>query len=231
MIHDVKPRTTFTVAVRRLGIASSIAVCALDVLYAVVLGAGLLSLRVSSEPIGDPYFTVMELLILVLMPLFVSMMVALQQWADPARRVHGTIAVVFTALLAGVTSSVHFVVLTVSRSPSVADLGGAPLLLAFEWPSVVYALDVLAWDLFFPLAAFAAAAVLSGDGLARWARLLMFTSGVLALAGLGGAVTGDMRIRNVGIVGYAVVFPVAACVLAVLFHRTPAYAGSAVPRE
>jgi hypothetical protein len=42
---------------------------------------------------------------------------------------------------------------------------------------------------------------------------------VLALAGLSGVVVGDMQVRNIGIVGYAGVFPVAALLLAVLFSR------------
>jgi hypothetical protein len=48
----------------------------------------------------------------------------------------------------------------------------------------------------------------------------MIASGVLALAGLGGVVVGNMQVRNVGIVGYTVVFSVVALLLAILFHRT-----------
>ena len=51
-------------------------------------------------------------------------------------------------------------------------------------------------------------------------RALLLASGRLALAGLSGLVLDDMRLRGVGIVGYAVVFPVAAALLAVLFYRT-----------
>jgi hypothetical protein len=49
--------------------------------------------------------------------------------------------------------------------------------------------------------------------------MLLIVSGVLALAGLAGVVTGDMRLRNIGIIGYAGVFPVAAALIAVLFRR------------
>lgn len=52
-------------------------------------------------------------------------------------------------------------------------------------------------------------------------RGLMIASGVLALADLSGVVVGDMRLRNIGIVGYVGVFPVVAALLAVLFYRTP----------
>ena len=44
-------------------------------------------------------------------------------------------------------------------------------------------------------------------------------SGALALAGLSGVVAGDMRLRMIGVVGYVGVFPVAAVLMALLFHR------------
>jgi hypothetical protein len=84
----------------------------------------------------------------------------------------------------------------------------------------VYALDILAWDVFFALAVLFAAPVFSGSTLARWIRWLLVLSGVLALAGLIGVATADMGLRNIGILGYSGVFPVAALLLAVLFHRT-----------
>jgi hypothetical protein len=49
--------------------------------------------------------------------------------------------------------------------------------------------------------------------------VLLVVSGVLALAGLSGVIVGDMQLRNIGIIGYAGVFPVAALLLAILFRR------------
>jgi hypothetical protein len=45
----------------------------------------------------------------------------------------------------------------------------------------------------------------------------MTMSGVLALAGISGAVVGDMQLRMIGVVGYAGLFPVVALLLAILF--------------
>ena len=95
-----------------------------------------------------------------------------------------------------------------------------PLLLSFTWPSVVYALNILAWDVFFALSMLFAAPVFWGSRLAAWIRVLMIASGVLALAGLSGVVVGDMQLRNIGIVGYLGVFLIVATLLGVLFYRT-----------
>jgi hypothetical protein len=49
----------------------------------------------------------------------------------------------------------------------------------------------------------------------------MIVSGGLALAGLSGVIAGDMQTRNIGVIGYAGVFPAATALLIILFHKTP----------
>ena len=65
-----------------------------------------------------------------------------------------------------------------------------------------------------------AAPVFGGSRRAALIRVLMIASGVLALAGLSGVMAGDLRLRNIGIVGYLGVFLVVAGLLGVLFYRT-----------
>ncbi|MBE0567780.1 MAG: hypothetical protein IH621_17635 [Krumholzibacteria bacterium] len=210
----------FTRTARRLGLSAAIAAVVLQIAYAAVLGLGLLTLPSPDEPIGEPLLSVLEILILLMMPALVVLMVAVHAWAPVASRALALAALAFMVLVAGVTCGVHFVILTLGRQPAFAGEPWQPLVLSFRWPSVVYALDILAWDVFFPLAMFLAAPVFAGGGLAGWIRRLMVTSGLLSLAGLAGVATGDMQLRNVGIVGYVGVFVVVAALLAVLFKRT-----------
>jgi hypothetical protein len=107
-----------------------------------------------------------------------------------------------------------------SRQPEFAGRSWGALILSFTWPSLVYALDILAWDVFFALSMLFAAPVFRGSRLAAWIRVLMISSAVLSLAGLSGVVAGDMQLRNIGIVGYVGVFLVVAALLAILFYRT-----------
>ena len=81
-------------------------------------------------------------------------------------------------------------------------------------------LDILAWDVFFALSVLFAAPVFSGKRLATWNRVLLVAGGVLALvlAGLNGVIADDMQLRDIGIIGYAGVFPVVALLLVTLFH-------------
>jgi hypothetical protein len=209
----------FTATARSFGILSAAATVILVVTYAVTLVVGLLSLESPQEPIGDPMFTILEVLIIVMMPAMVALMVAVHAWAPMHAKTLTLTSVVFMGLLAGVTCIVHFCILTLSRQPEFAGQSWLPLVLSFKWPSVVYALDILAWDIFFPLSMLFAAPVFRGSRLAAWVHVLMIASGVLAFAGLSGVVVGDMQLRNIGIVGYVGVFLVVVALLAVLFYR------------
>jgi hypothetical protein len=215
----------FSATARRLGIFSAAGVVVLEVAYAITLAVGLLSLESPQEPIGDPMFSILEVLIIVMMPVMVALMAAVHAWAPPHVKTLSLTALVFMGLLAALTCSVHFVILTLSRQPAFAGQPWQPLVFSFRWPSVAYALDILGWDLLFALSMLFAAPVFGGSRLAASIRLLMVASGVLSLAGLSGVATGDMQLRNIGIVGYVGVFPVVAGLLAVLFYRAAPVSG------
>lgn len=209
----------FSATARRLGIFSAVGVVILGVAYAITLALGFLSLKSPQQPIGDPMFTILEVLIIVMLPVMVTLMAVVHAWAPSHTKMLSLTAVVFMGLLAGVTCSVHFVILTLSRQAAFAGQSWLPLLLWFKWPSVAYALDILGWDFFFALSMLFAAPVFGGSRLAASIRVLMIASGVLALAGLSGVAAGDMQLRNIGIVGYLGVFLVVAGLLGVLFYR------------
>lgn len=210
----------FTAAARRLGVTCAVATAGLIAVYAAVLVAGLLSLPTPRHPITDPWFWILEILILLLMPCMTALMVVIHAWAPRESKAFSLTALVFMGMVCGLTCSIHFLILTVGRDSAYADLPWMPLFLSFTWPSIAYALDILAWDVFFPLAVLFAATVFSGSRLASSVRVLLVVSGVLALAGLSGVVAGDMQLRNIGIAGYVGVFPIAAVLLAILFHRS-----------
>lgn len=214
------PHPGFTSPHRAIGRAAAWVVSGLLVVYLATTALGLLSLKSPQEPIGDPYFTLMELLIVLIAPLLLVSMIAVHAYAPPEAKVYSLTALILMILLAGITSSVHFVILTVSRQLEAAGLAGAPLFFSFTWPSVVYTLDILAWDWFFALAMLCAAPVFKGGRLELTVRLLMLLSGGLSLAGLLGVPLADMQVRNIGIIGYAVVTPVLFLLLGLVFGRT-----------
>jgi len=204
--------------IRQVGVITAMLLAAAQIAYAGILAAGLATLPSPEAAITEPWFTLMEGLILVIAPLMVVLMAVLHLLTRGSRRLFSLLALVFTALLAGLTSAVHFTILVLSRDPAMGD---AARWLAFEWPSLVYVLDILAWDIFFALAVLFAAGLFSGGGLAAWIRGLLITSGLLALAGLAGVALADMQIRNIGILGYAAMFPAATVLIAIYLHKKP----------
>jgi hypothetical protein len=182
---------------------------------------GFVSLQSPDDPIGDPYFTIMELLIILIVPLMVLCMVAVYAYSPPEARAYSLAALVFMALMAGISSSLHFVVLTVSRQVAAAGLPSPGLLFSFEWPSVVYTLDILAWDWFFALSILFAAPAFRSGRLERSLRALMILCGVLSLGGLLGVPLANMQIRDIGIAGYAVVSIPVFLLMGIVFGRAP----------
>jgi hypothetical protein len=209
----------FTATARRFGIFSGAATVILLVAYAATLTVGLASLESPQEPIGEPLITMLEILIISMMPAMVALMVAVHAWAPMHAKTFSLTSLIFMGLLAGVTCSLHFMILTLSHQPEFSGQPWQPLVFSFNWPSIAYALDIVGWDVFFALSMLFAAPVFSGSRLATWIRWLMIASGGLSLAGLSGVVVSDMQVRNIGIVGYVGVFLVVAVLLTVFFYR------------
>lgn len=188
-----------------IGTISAYTVAVLLAAYIVTTILGFVSLESSEDPIEDPYFTLMEIFILLLMPLMLVVMVAFHQHTSPNKQLFSLAALGFLAITTGITSSIHFVIWTVGN-PISEQVENSEYLLSFSWPSVAYALDILSWDWFFALS------MLFGAFALEWTtrnekaiRILMVTSGVLSLIGLIAIPLDNMNVRVIGIVGYAVV--------------------------
>ncbi len=220
---------SFTPQHRIIGRAAAWAAFGFGVVYAAVTALGFLSLQSPQDPIGDPFFTLMEILLILTVPLMLVSMVAVHAYAAPADKVYSLTALIFMLLLTGITSSVHFVILTVGRQLAASGLPLVPLLLSWQWPSVAYTLDILAWDWFFALAMLFAAPVFKVGRLEKTVRLLMLVSGAVSLAGLIGVPLANMQVRDIGIIGYGVVAPFVFLLLGIVFGRVQ-YAPSATEK-
>jgi cytochrome c oxidase subunit IV len=203
---------------QRFGRVAALSLTAATLGYAVVLAIALLRLPSADQPIRGLAFVTLELLILAIGPLMIAVAVAIHTWVDEQVRVYSLCGVVGMSLTALITCCVHFVILSIGRQPLITEWSTSPLLLSFTWPSITYALDILAWDVFFPLGALALAMTFHGSRAADWIRRLLSASAILAFAGLLGVALNDMAWRNIGIVGYAVVFPIAVALIATMFH-------------
>jgi hypothetical protein len=214
------PHEGFTVQHRAIGRAAAWAAFLVGQAYAVAALLGFISLKSPRDPIGDPFLSIMAFLIVLMAPLMVASMVAVHAYASPDLKAYSLTALAFMILLAGITSSVNFAILMVSRQIEAAGSLWLPLFLPYKWPSVAYSLDILAWDWFFALSMLFAAPVFSEGRLQKTVRILMIVSGVLSLVGLIGVAFADIQVLSIGILGYGVAAPVVFLLLGVVFGRT-----------
>ncbi|MFS2111491.1 hypothetical protein ACCC88_17505 [Sphingomonas sp. Sphisp140] len=190
---------------RLMGMISGYGVAGLGLLYALVMAIGLIALPVPGAPIGQPWFGMMEVLILLLVPLLLGLAAAVRGTGLGPRFTR--LALPFMAAALALTSVVHLSILMLGVEDS------------FAWPSLPYALDIIAWDGFFAVAVLLMAPAFRGAEDERTVRLLLIASGVLALLGWLGPITGVMGLRMIGVLGYAIVFPLAALLIARWFSR------------
>ena len=83
---------------------------------------------------------------ILLTPAMVALMVAIHAWAAPETKTFSLMGLVFMVLMSGLTCSNHFVRLTLGRQAEFTGQPWMPLFLEFRWPSVIYSLDILVWD-------------------------------------------------------------------------------------
>jgi hypothetical protein len=209
-----------------VGSYSCYTVVGLSLAYVPTTVAGLVDSGLG-DPIRDPYLAVMELLILPLAVVLILAFAAVHAWAPARAKTLSRSALALVALTAGITICVHAAVLTVGRQADETTLPGFTLLFSWTWPSVVYALDIAAWDLCLGIALLLAAPVFPPGPRSGSIRHGLILSGTLCLAGLLGVILGDMNVRNIGIVGYAFVLPVVMLLMGRLFAASPALGSTA----
>jgi len=140
--------------------------------------------------VTDPYLAVAELLILVMAPVMVVLMAAVHACAPVHLRMFSMIAFGWMLVAACLTMTVHVVELVVARRIDPGAVPGFTRLFDFAWPSMLYAVDVVAWDLMLGLSLLFAAFVFTGRRyrVVRWGLLV---SAALCLVGLVGPATED----------------------------------------
>ena len=215
------------------GTISAFTVAVLLVAYIVTTILGFVSLESSEDPIEDPYFTLMEVFILLLMPLMLLVMVTFHQHTPPTKQLFSLAALGFLAITTGTTSSIHFVIWTVGK-PISEQIENSEYLFSFSWPSIAYAIDILSWDWFFALSMlFGAFAVDWSTRIEKSIRILMVLSGVLSLIGLIAIPLDNMNVRIIGIVGYAVVTIPIFLLLGIFLERpsSPMLVNSEMPTK
>ena len=191
----------------RVGFWLSLALLLVCLVYTLTVIAGMATY--GRSPIRDPILAVMEVLTVLSGPLLVAVMVVIHGMATGRRRRFASLALVAAIIMVVLTTLVHGLALTMERGDSFS---------VFVWPSRLYALELLAWDLFLGISLLAASQAVAGPG-DRLLRPALLISGLLCLAGIAGPLSGQMAFQRLGMLGYGVGLPVVSRLLARFFWR------------
>jgi hypothetical protein len=194
--------------IHRVGYWSAFCMFVVGLLYAFTLAVGMAEAGLN-EPIRGPFLTTMEALTLTSAPLLVLLFSAICASAPQEVTVFGFAAFAFAVLACGLTAAVHFVSLTALRQRGQQGI---------EWPSQLYAVELLSWDFCLGLALVFAAPVFSRNH--RAIRNALLLTGTLCLLGMLGPFTGNMKLQFVGVTGYGVALPVTSFLLARHFRQS-----------
>jgi hypothetical protein len=219
---------------RAIGRWSARALLVLTVVYSADFVTGFAALGNLHDPLPDPYLAIGEVLILVMAPVLVALMLAVHACAPDRATSFTLVALGWMLAAAASTITVHVVELSVARHVDPDSFPGYSRIFDFQWPSLLYAVDIVAWDVFFGLALlFAVPAFRRGSDTA--ARRGLIVSGSMCLLGVIGPLTGAIAWRAIGIFGYTLVFAATCIPLARAFRtdaddvEVPATAGPAGP--
>jgi hypothetical protein len=188
----------------------------IGVAYVVTFVVGFGAMGTLSKPLEDPYLAIAEILIVVLAPILVLLMVVVHESAPERARIYSATAVCWMLLAAGFTMTVHLAELMAVRRITPSSFQGFHDFFGWHWPSVFYSIDIVAWDVFFGLAMLFAAPVFHVSRHFA-ARNGLIIAGALSLVGIVGPATNHIGWRELGIFGYAIVFPVTCLALSRAF--------------
>jgi hypothetical protein len=83
---------------------------------------------------------------------------------------------------------------------------------------VLYGVDIVAWDIFFGLALLFAAPVFHAAGRVA-VRNGLLIAGAMCLVGIIGPAVNHIALRQIGIIGYAIVWPIVCVPLSKVFQQ------------
>jgi uncharacterized membrane protein len=166
----------------------------------------------------------MEVLTIVSALAFLVLVLAVRCFAEERYRVYSLASTALGTLAVGCTLAVHFVQLTAVRQLWRTGARGDYRLI---WPSDLFAVEYLAWDLLIGLSLVVASFGFLELRATRPTGVVLMTSGVLCMAGFVGPISGRMIWQNIAVIGYAIVLPIAAALVARVFHATPPHGSAA----
>jgi hypothetical protein len=199
----------------QLGLWTAWASCILFIIYDIDVFSG----GAFQGVFNEPYLTIAEVLSIIGAGILVVLTATIHECAAPRVKVFSLIAFGWTLLLAGFTSAVHFINLTLLKQLNPTQKMELIRIVGWEWPSIFYTIELVAWHLFFGMALLFLARVFQGSGSEKIVRVGLLITGFLCIIGLTGPLIGNLNWRMMGAFGYGFIFPIVCIFIARVFKN------------
>jgi hypothetical protein len=174
---------------RKIGFISGFVLVMLGLAYLALIT--LMMLSGSGFPPIEPYLTMVNVLIIITAIWMVFFWVIINQAVPEERKVFSQASFALIVIFAALTCINRYVALTVVRqSLSAGNTDGLQWFLPYGWPSIMLAIEFLAWGFFFGLACLCLAPVFMQGRLERAIFWTLIATGILSLMAVLGQVIG-----------------------------------------
>jgi hypothetical protein len=210
--------------IRTIGFWSGIVLVVLGLAYLGLVFAMILS--GSGFPPVEPFLTLVNTLVLITALWIVLFWVILNQAIPKERRLFGQTSMALIVIFATLTSINRYVALTVVRQSLImGDTIGLQWFLPYSWPSVMLAIEFLAWGFFFGLACLCLAPVFIQGKLERAISWTLVVTGILSLVAVLGQVIGADALSFspftfAGVLGWGPGLTIAVGLITIWFRKT-----------
>jgi hypothetical protein len=214
---------------RKTGFISAIVLVVLGLAYLGLIIVMILS-GAGFPPI-EPYLTLVNILVLITAVWMVFFWIILNQVVPEERKLFSQASFALIVIFATLTSINRYVGLTVVRqSLSTGNTNGLQWFLPYSWPSVMLAIEFLAWGFFFGLACLCLAPVFMKGKLERAIFWTLIATGILSLISLLGQVIGADALSFspytfAGVLGWGPGLTVVAGLIAFWFRNKEVFRG------
>jgi hypothetical protein len=176
--------------VYRIGFWSGLVLVVLGLAYLGIILVMMIS--GSGFPPIDPFLTAVNILVLITAVWMVFFWVVLSQAITGKRILFVRISLAFMVIFATLTSINRYVALTVvNQSLAAGNTDGLQWFLPYTWPSIMLAIEYLAWGFFLGLACLSLAFVFTQGRLEHAIFWTLIITGLLSLIALVGQVSGS----------------------------------------
>jgi len=150
----------------------------------------------------------------------VVLFLALRRQITGSRTIFAELGLMFMVLMAAISSVNWYVQLTlVPKIAQSGDLTALALLDIHNTASVMYAMEHLAWGLFYGLGLIFMALAIAGGRIEIWIRWLLIVGGVMSILYLPGILIANQVLTDLGYYAAGIFLPATTILLAVRFRK------------